>query len=75
MDEDEMDDNEPGEDREWLDSSKYRMEFKCFNCGKIFTRFLKKGTTADGQGGECPICGVDDNNPKNYQQRRHTPIR
>jgi DNA-directed RNA polymerase subunit RPC12/RpoP len=41
----------------------YEIEYRCANCGKIFTKQLRKGTEARGQAGECPNCGVNSGKP------------
>lgn len=37
----------------------YEMEYRCANCGHIFTKQLPKGQQAKGASGKCPHCGVD----------------
>ena len=36
----------------------FEMEYKCANCGNIYTVELRKGTAAKGAGGNCPNYGV-----------------
>jgi DNA-directed RNA polymerase subunit RPC12/RpoP len=38
----------------------YSISYRCANCGKIYTKEIQKGATADGRGGECPNCGIGD---------------
>lgn len=38
----------------------YLTQYECFNCGTKFTKFVPMGKTAEGEGGNCPYCGVPD---------------
>lgn len=42
------------------DNAHYDMEFMCSNCGHKYSIAIRKGTTAQGNGGTCPNCGVSD---------------
>ncbi len=43
------------------ESKSYEINFKCRNCGHIFSKTLTKGTTAEGHAGPCPYCGCTEN--------------
>ena len=45
-------------------SHQYKMQFRCPNCGDVFSKLLQKGVEALGRGGVCPTCGVKDGQPK-----------
>lgn len=38
----------------------YKIEFNCWNCGYHFYVEIQKGTPAEGNGKECPRCGMRD---------------
>ena len=38
----------------------YTMTYTCSNCGHVFNKEVSRGVHADGQGGECPYCGMSD---------------
>ena len=51
----------------------YIMQYKCCNCGILFTKHLPKGTIGRKNGGECPVCGVeDDSNGGIHEVMGHT---
>lgn len=41
----------------------YKIQFRCPNCGDVFSKVIQKGTPAEGKGGHCPTCGVSDGQP------------
>lgn len=43
------------------DQNHYLIEYECINCGSKFSKQLRKGTAAHGNGGTCPNCGVGEN--------------
>lgn len=47
-----------------VNSHQYAISFRCPNCGEVFEKALQKGVIADGQGGKCPSCGVNDGQPQ-----------
>lgn len=38
----------------------YKMQYKCCNCFKTFTKEIKKGFRAYGNAGKCPFCEISD---------------
>jgi len=45
-------------------SNQYSMQFRCPNCGEVFSKAVQKGVSALGKGGSCPNCGVNDGQPQ-----------
>lgn len=45
-------------------AQQYKIQFRCPNCGDVFTKLLQKGVEAQGRAGRCPNCGVSDGQPK-----------
>ena len=45
-------------------SHQYKIQFRCPNCGDVYSRLIQKGVIAQGQGGACPTCGVRDGQPQ-----------
>jgi len=38
----------------------YDMNYKCFNCNTQFVKSIPKGKKAEGAGGKCPYCDIED---------------
>jgi predicted RNA-binding Zn-ribbon protein involved in translation (DUF1610 family) len=47
-----------------INSHQYEIDFRCPNCGTVFSRTIQKGVQASGMGGVCPYCGVKDGQPQ-----------
>ena len=56
-------------------SHQYKIQFRCPNCGDVYSKLIQKGVTAQGQGGTCPTCGVKDGQPQvgNFKVIKHHP--
>jgi len=54
----------------------YEMYYKCWNCFRIFSKALPKGTPAERNGGECQYCGMKDDVVLEFKDKlcTHTPI-
>lgn len=46
-----------------MERQDYEMEYRCANCGHTFKVKLRKGSTARGNSGPCPNCGVKSGLP------------
>lgn len=47
------------------DKEEYLIQYECYNCKTRFAKSIPMGRLAEGRGGKCPYCGIEDQ--ENYE--------